>query len=297
MPQFSVVIPTYNRSREVQRAIESVLRQTLGDFEVLVMDDGSSDDTKDAVARYEDSRVRYVWEENSGGPARPRNRGVALATGEWVCFLDADDWWQPSKLEACASRIGPAVDVLYHDMTIVTDVSTLRVRGSVGSWQVVSPVFEHLLMGGNALATSSVVARRSLLSAVGGFDESRRMIAAEDYNLWLRLAKRTDKFLYVDESLGYYLDNDSGISRKDMSGCTACAIEEFLPALTAQQVGYLNAGICYLEGRHAFLGKDYAKALASLKTVLTVGRLSNRLKAFLMCAVCLLRLRSRAEPA
>src|SRR6266545_511842 len=98
-PFFSVVIPTYNRAEKLRRALESLLHQSYGDFEVLVCDDGSTDGTREVVSAYAgELQISYLWEENWGGPARPRNRGIAAAQGKWVCFLDADDWWHPDKL-------------------------------------------------------------------------------------------------------------------------------------------------------------------------------------------------------
>lgn len=98
MPYFSVVIPTYNRSKLVSRAIDSVLAQTFTDFELIVVDDGSTDDTKEALKKYEgDSRFRYVYQENAKESAA-RNNGSSLATGDYVCFLDSDDVYYPHHL-------------------------------------------------------------------------------------------------------------------------------------------------------------------------------------------------------
>ena len=85
-PLFSVVIPTYNRANMLQRALESVLAQSYDNFEILVMDDGSTDNTAEVVASFTDPRITYRWNKNFGGPARPRNKGIALAKGEWICL-------------------------------------------------------------------------------------------------------------------------------------------------------------------------------------------------------------------
>ena len=110
-PFFSVVIPTFNRSPVLKRAIESVLAQSFLDYEILVMDDGSTDDTQAVVESFHDQRICYYWAENSGGPATPRNRGIDAARADWICFLDADDLWYPDKLERVAEEIKRNPDI------------------------------------------------------------------------------------------------------------------------------------------------------------------------------------------
>src|SRR5437763_1133783 len=97
-PRFSVVIPTYNRAAELERCLESLIAQTFHDFEVLISDDGSTDRSADVARAFSDRlTIQYRWSEHWGGPARPRNLGIRHAASEWVCFLDSDDWWYPTK--------------------------------------------------------------------------------------------------------------------------------------------------------------------------------------------------------
>ncbi len=96
----SVVIPNHNRATTLEAAVASVLAQDYPDIEVLVCDDGSSDESEDVVRSFDDARVRWLPGPRTGGPAAPRNRGVAAATGEWVAFLDSDDTWAPGKIKA-----------------------------------------------------------------------------------------------------------------------------------------------------------------------------------------------------
>ena len=94
-PLVSIIIPTYNRAEDLKRALKSVFDQTFRDYEVLVMDDGSIDNTREVVEKIKDARLRYERDENFGGPAVPRNRGLRLALGKYIAFLDSDDWWHP----------------------------------------------------------------------------------------------------------------------------------------------------------------------------------------------------------
>ena len=98
-PLVTVLMPVYNGERYLTEAIESVLNQTFTDFEILVMDDGSTDNTKEVIKEFNDERIIYHYDSNSGGPARPRNKGISFAKGGVIAFLDSDDYWHPEKLQ------------------------------------------------------------------------------------------------------------------------------------------------------------------------------------------------------
>jgi len=284
-PFFSVVIPTYNRAHELRRAIQSVLEQSFSDFEILVMDDGSTDNTCEVVARFNDDRITYEWDQNFGGPARPRNRGIAKAQGQWICFLDADDWWAPSKLRTCLQHISEAVDLLYHDLEIVRDRRPFIRRKKIKSSHVKQPVFMDLLMNGNAIGNSSVVVRRNLLEQIGGIDENVEMIACEDYNAWLRIAQVTEAFLYIPKSLGYYAVHENGISQKDMSSALRCAIAGFSSVLNQRQKCKLESKLRYLTGRFAYVSGDFDIAKENLSFALRHGEFKIAVKSILMLLV------------
>jgi glycosyltransferase involved in cell wall biosynthesis len=204
-PRVSVVIATYMRAPLVGRCLESLIAQTFKDFEVLVCDDGSTDGTAAVVERYKGAlNLSYHWGENFGGPARPRNSGLRLARGEFVAFLDVDDWWAARKLEQSVLALDAGADIVYHDLYIA--------RSSRNAWRLrrsrtrplLPPAFKCLIERGNALTNSSVVVRRSLLLDIGGLSEDPGLIAWEDYDCWLRLAKVTERFRRLREPLGWY---------------------------------------------------------------------------------------------
>ena len=95
----SVIIPTYNRAKLLKRAIESVLNQTFQDFELIVVDDGSTDDTKEIVKSFNNQKIIYIYQENFGGAALPKNVGIKMAQGKYIAILDSDDEWLPEKLQ------------------------------------------------------------------------------------------------------------------------------------------------------------------------------------------------------
>lgn len=212
---FSVIIPTYNRADLLDRCLDSLVRQTFGDFEVLVCDDGSTDDSRDVAERYKDRlELRYLWDENWGGPARPRNRGIAEARGEWICFLDSDDWWTPDKLEACLPYLADH-DIIYHDMYVVKQGAETRSDRLLRGWVPQSPAYQTLLIRGNCAVNSSVVLRRSVADRVGPLTEDRALIAVEDFDYWLSVSRVTERFCHIAQPLGYYWMGETSISYND----------------------------------------------------------------------------------
>jgi len=214
MPQFSIVIPTYNRAKALERCLESLCEQTFKDFEVLVCDDGSKDATSEVIGKYAKRlSLQHLYEDNWGGPARPRNRGIITAEAPWVCFLDSDDWFYPHKLEAVIKIITdkPQLDVLFHDLDIHGSKGIIK-KNSYGK-DLKSPAFKNLLYCSNVIHNSSSVVRKSKLEDVCGVLEDKSIIAAEDFDLWLRLAKVTDQFYRIPQTLGAYWVGDDSISK------------------------------------------------------------------------------------
>ena len=183
-PKVSVVIPAYNHSRFLAAAINSVRAQGQPDVEIVVVDDGSTDDTAQVLNELAGADLRVI-EHNHAGPAASRNRGVRESRGEWVAFLDADDYWLPGKLAAQLLRLegDRTSSFAYGGALIVDDEgNTLQVQRAEAHACLVSE-----LAWGNLITTSSMVVRRSALFDVGLFHESFNTIG-EDWDAWLRLA-------------------------------------------------------------------------------------------------------------
>lgn len=213
MPRFSVIIPTYNRAVALRKTVLSVLAQTFQDFEVLVVDDGSTDGTATVVAELGDPRVRYFWNRNSGGPAVPRNQGIDVATGEWICFLDSDDLWHPDKLEAIDRVIAgnPDVDAIGNN-ELVRDWATGGMK-VIKYGPATEDFYRTLLVEGNRCSTSAMSVRRSFIDAhVLRFDTSPDYVIVEDYDFWMRLAMCGARFRFIDRPLGEYVLGDANIS-------------------------------------------------------------------------------------
>jgi glycosyltransferase involved in cell wall biosynthesis len=188
----SVVIPTFNRARFLPDAIGSALRQTHRDLAVIVVDDGSTDDTREVVAGLDDDRVDFVRIDRSGSPARARNVGISRANGQFIAFLDSDDVWLPEKIERQieAMRGAPECRWSYTRFDHIDESGAFMqpLRGGVGEprsgW-----ILEHMVTGTALVMVQSVLVEASLLEEVGGFDESPAL--REDLDLCFRLAARS----------------------------------------------------------------------------------------------------------
>ena len=186
-PRVSVAISTYNRAHLVGRAIRSALAQTVGDFELIVVDDGSADDTPAVLAAVGDPRLRIARHERNQGISRTRNTALGLVRGEWIAFLDDDNEWTPDYLERqlALAAARPEADVVYCRARLqYTDRPAVE-WGEV--WQ--GRIFCRLLGVWVPLMSGALI-RTAALAAVGGVDE--RLRATEDHDLWMRLAQRTD---------------------------------------------------------------------------------------------------------
>lgn len=215
-PLFSVIIPTYNREKPLIRAVSSVLSQTYENFEVLVMDDGSTDLTKTAIEKLEDPRIHYWWSQNTGGPAEPRNKGIENAKGEWICFLDADDYWLPKKLEEIAGWLDSACryDIICHNLERVDVNSGLRRPLRYGPLS--EQMYESLLLTGNRLAPSATVVRKSFLDQHNlRFNTSKQYVIVEDYDMWMHIARMGGHFLFLDRILGIYTVESDNLSQDE----------------------------------------------------------------------------------
>lgn len=278
-PIISVIIPTFNHAIYLGRALQSVLDQTYTNWEAIIVDNNSTDNTDEVMNRFKDSRITYLKIHNNGVIAASRNLGIRASKGEWIAFLDSDDWWTVDKLQVCFDHIHDKVDLIYHDLEIVSDRPRFFRRKILRSWQLNSPALVDLLLNGNAIVNSSVLVRKRLLQQIGGINESMEMIAAEDYNTWLRIAHLTERFVYVSRKLGYYLIHVQSISQKDMSQSSRFAVAEFVPALSELQKEKLEANFRYTKGRFNFFSNNYTEAKEDLFFSMRHGRSLIRMKS------------------
>jgi glycosyltransferase involved in cell wall biosynthesis len=206
-PKVTVVVPTYNRGRFLERAIRSVLAQTESSFEVFVVDDGSpTTEQCEVVARCADERLYYTRLRNKGGPAAARNVGIGLGHGAYIAFLDDDDEWLPHKLER-------QLEIFESAPACVGGICTARftVNAGAGTTHVTRATSEDFAgpLYWNPITTSSLIVRRECFETSGVFDE--HLEASSDFEMWLRISL-SYRFLYVDEPLVRYHLHDAQLS-------------------------------------------------------------------------------------
>lgn len=204
IPTISVIIPTYNRTHLIERAIQSVLNQTYQDFEIIVVDDGSIDNTKEVLESFSDKRIRYIRHEKNRGGAVARNTGIKIARGEYIGFLDDDSEWLSKKLEKqmkAFEAASPEVSIVYtgllrieNDRKVYIPSPTIKKKENN---------IQRELLKKNFIDTSTILVKKECLNKVGVFDE--RLPRFQDWELVIRISK-CYKFKLINEPLviSYY---------------------------------------------------------------------------------------------
>ena len=219
IPLISVVIPSYKHGHLIGRAIQSVIDQSYNNWEVIVVDNHCQDKTEQVVSAFADKRIHFLKINNRGIIAASRNLGIQAAQGEFIAFLDSDDWWDSSKLKICLQQAEAGVDVIYHKLKCykVNSANEISFSGGLGFRDVSDLPYEKLLQYGPSLTTSAIIVRKSCLLSINGLDENMDLVGGEDYDLWLRLASAGYGFKLVNSFLGYYLVGGVHVSAANKS--------------------------------------------------------------------------------
>ena len=282
-PFVSIVIPTYNHAHFLKRALNSIQEQTYTSWEVIVVDNYSTDNTREIIDSFTNVRIKYYQIHNNGVIAASRNKGLKESNGEWIAFLDSDDWWSPDKLETCVNAITEKIDFIYHDLKIVGQkFSIINTLISNRTRQVNKNPLLDMLLNGNLICNSSAFIRKKLINDVGGLNENIELIGAEDFNLWLKISLNTNKFLYIPKFLGYYTFHVNGISRKDMSVCHQFAVQEFLPNLKLKYRDQVKAHNLYMKGTFIKGQKKNSEAKKILLQSFQKGDFKIKIKSILI---------------
>ena len=194
-PKVSVIVPTYNRADRLERALNSIVNQTYQDFELIVVDDGSTDKTYQLMKSF--PKAQYFYIKKNSGVSKARNVGLAFAKGELICFLDSDDLWKEKKIQIQSLWLENNKDsqICYTDEIWVRN--GVRVNPMNRHRKYSGDIFRHCL-GLCIVSPSSVMIRAKLFDEIGNFDES--LPACEDYDLWLRIASKY-AFHFIEEPL------------------------------------------------------------------------------------------------
>ena len=260
IPFFSIIIPTYNRSKYLHDIFRCLENQTFKNFEILICDDGSTDDTKLVLDSYDGTlNIVSIFIDHWGGPALPRNVGIKNSKADWICFLDSDDIWYKDKLLHMYKAIHrkKRSDVFYHFFHL-KDNNTSKVIGRYPT-PYLTRIFKHLLYSGNSFVCSSVCIRKSKIFEVGTFSENINFVGVEDYDLLLKLSKLKCKFHSVKKVLGEYRLNDDNISANYLR-----QVDKIKLVLSQYEdkndIRKMNSLIDYYYGNYFILIKDTCQA-------------------------------------
>jgi glycosyltransferase involved in cell wall biosynthesis len=250
VPAVSVVVATHNQARWLGEAIESVRAQSFRDWELVVVDDGSTDDTAAVAARFaDDPRIRYLAEPHRERAAA-RNRGIAATTGRLVAFLDADDVWLPEKLARQVAAIAARPDaVLCYTPARYVDEAGRPLPVRKPPRAVAGDVFPRLVRA-NLFILASVLVRRACLLDAGCFDATLAVYGCEDWDLWLRLTRRWP-VVVVDEELTHYRRHDGNTAWSRVLESAFLVIDKvFADPQTARRAGISRAAVRALHCYH-----------------------------------------------
>jgi glycosyltransferase involved in cell wall biosynthesis len=276
MPKVSVIIPTHNQAHYLTECIQSVLDQTFQDFELIVVDDGSTDNTREVVDRFQDARIRYIYQENRGVSAA-RNNGIGKAIGEYIALLDSDDTWLTRKLEFCIGLLDsrPDVALVCTDMYLFdSDTGTDIGR----QWQDMPDNYFRELKDGNrktlpkalsltiSFRPTAVVIRRQVFDEVGSFDES--IVGAEDYEMFVRILQRFPIDIINAPLIRYRLHATSKSKNFDTRYAGSLAVVNKIlsnPSLSRKEIKYVRRKL-------ACVHYDYGVAQILVTGKITLGR-------------------------
>jgi glycosyltransferase involved in cell wall biosynthesis len=248
MPKVSVIIPTYNRAAPLQKATASVLSQTFQDFEVIVVDDASPDNTGDMVRSFGDQRIRYIRHEVNKGEGAARNTGILHSKGEYLAFLDDDDEWFPDKLRKQVALLDHSplnVGVIYTGYRKIDTTTGSTLLDLVPSKR--GNIFNDLLQD-NCIATTTVLVRRQCFDKAGLFEEG--VAFGADYDMWIRVS-REFHIDYIKEPLVNYYIHGNNVTRNYANVITGLELQlakyESFWAVNSKSYSakYISLGVLY----------------------------------------------------
>ena len=280
---FSVIIPTWNRFLFLDRCLNSLKNQEFKNFEVILIDNCSQDDTKTLIEKYKILDINYKKFANNGILAKSRNLGIKLAKYDYIAFLDDDDFWTKDKLLVNYNLIkNYGYNFLYHDLYLFKE-NKLSVKILKGK-KIHKPYILDLLINGNPILNSTVVVLKSLLTKVNLVNENPELLASEDFNTWIKIFKEDPKAIYIPKALGYYEYHNLGMSRKNMYRCSSVCAYEFTKNLDKKSKKKILARLVNLKISYYLLNKQIVKAKYFLYCLINLkftGKLKLMLKLIL----------------
>jgi glycosyltransferase involved in cell wall biosynthesis len=306
-PLVSVTIPTYNSGKYLEETIASILRQSYDNIEIIIVDDGSTDNTSDIIKKFDTHKIKYMYQENSGSPSNPRNVALRNALGDLICLFDSDDVMAANKLEYSVNIFNkePNVDFVFSDFNVTNengeiinahfldDYRSFRklltpIRGCDNCYLLSGDVYLELLIA-NFIGTPSVLFKRQLFSHIGYFDESLR--SAEDIDYWYRVALAGKTIAYLDAiGFSYRRRKDSITSHpnENIQYILRVFEKQLINAHTDEQLKQVNKQIYRVlltDAWAAFKSNKYESAILKYTKLLTHRITFYGIKGYLLSHV------------
>ena len=258
-PLVSVILPTFNRAYCIERSIKSVINQTYQNWELVIIDNYSSDNTEEKTKNFKNYKIKYFKFKNDGIIAKSRNYGLSKSKGNVIAFLDSDDWWVPKKIELEIKLILKGFDFVYSDMYL-NYAKKKGFRKRTRTRTLKKPIFSDLLINGNAINNSSVILKKSYITQIGGFTENKDFVTSEDFYLWLKISKLTNNFIKSKQISGYLtIGGDNATSLKTTTNSMLTIYEYFKQDLIRLNMKPL--GLWYTLSRSNYNNTRYKKSI------------------------------------
>ena len=269
----SIILPTYNRGNLLGIAIKSVLDQSYSNWELIIIDNNSTDNTDDIINQYQNHKIRILKINNDGNIAKSRNEGIKNAVGSYIAFLDSDDYWHKDKLSMCIKPLikNPGTGVCHAERWEYDNDARKNIVKEYGPDE--NFTYKKLLERGNCLSLSAVIIPKAFIEKVGYFDERSELITAEDYELWIRFAKENLKINFINNILGTFKVHQASESNNRERNSRAIEyiinhhVKNDIDNRKCKSSLWLNNGKQYhLNGEYSKAFKYYYKSLIDSRT-------------------------------
>lgn len=277
----SVVIPTFNSEKYIYKCISTVLNQTYKNFEIIIVDNSSSDDTLNIINSFNSDKIRIFNIVNNGNISKSRNVGIKNSNGFWIAFLDSDDYWEKNKLELLSKKFDK-YDLIFHDMWILKNKKIIKNFNFLSSRLKKKDISitEQLSKNGNPIINSSVIVKKNILSKVDFISEDEPSFT-NDYHTWLKISSISNKFYYESKKLGTYLVHDLSYSHniKNSYYYLKCIVQfkKFLSKKVKKKViGYYN----YEKGKDLLKKSEYKKSIKCFYKSFLLSDFEIKIKSF-----------------
>jgi len=207
---FSIILPTFNREKKILRAINSVIDQSYNNWELIIIDNKSNDRTRELVTNLKCEKIFFYEIENDGVIAKSRNLGIDKSKGNYLCFLDSDDWWDRDKLKYVCDKAINGYSFIYHNHYIYSPKNFLRKR-RIYCRNLKKPILDDLIDNGPAFATSSVVVNKDIFKKISNFNINKNYIAWEDWDAWLKFSKIDQSFCRINKTLSTVMNDGTNL--------------------------------------------------------------------------------------